>query len=92
MRFFEEAGVSVEAMLHDMRRLFDRRLIETLDPYAKLLGVADKCPLGEVSQEDTNRCRVLGSSFNYRQAHRALGETSPATGDFLVAVPVRCSS
>jgi hypothetical protein len=45
--FFEGCGVSIEAVLNAIRRLFDRRLIETLDPNVKLLGVADRISIKE---------------------------------------------
>lgn len=45
--FFEGCGISIEAVLSDIRRLFDRRLIETLDPNVRILGVADRISIKE---------------------------------------------
>ncbi|MGU3454352.1 MULTISPECIES: ATP-binding protein [unclassified Methylobacterium] len=45
--YFEGCGVAQELVLHAIRRLYDRRLIEALDPNLKQVGMADKITIKE---------------------------------------------
>lgn len=45
--FFEGCGVSIEAVLDVVTRLFDRRLIETLDPNVRRPSLADRVAIKE---------------------------------------------
>jgi hypothetical protein len=45
--YFEGCGVAIESTLDVVRRLFDRRLIETLDPNVKLPSVSDRIAIKE---------------------------------------------
>jgi hypothetical protein len=44
---FEGCGVAAELVLQSVRRLYDRRLVEALDPNVKEIGMADKITIKE---------------------------------------------
>ncbi|NNM72433.1 ATP-binding protein [Enterovirga aerilata] len=45
--YFEACGVAEELVLHCVRRLYERRLVEALDPNLQDLGMADKIAIKE---------------------------------------------
>jgi energy-coupling factor transporter ATP-binding protein EcfA2 len=49
-QFFEGCGVADELVMQALNRLYDRRLIEALDPNVKILGVGDAPDFVEVSE------------------------------------------
>lgn len=62
--FFEGCGVSIEAVLTDIRRLFDRRLIETLDPNVKILGISDRI---SIKESGVAHIDMMGTSSVYME-------------------------
>lgn len=46
-QLFEGCGVAEELMMQTIARIFDRRLVEALDPNVKVISIADKIAIKE---------------------------------------------